>query len=69
MQSQGFGDSIAKFTKKTGIKTIVDKVSDGLNLPCGLHHSIPLMVLARQDAQFPLPESENTEFSTIFDFG
>ena len=35
MQSRGLGDSIAKFTEKTGIKTIVDKVSDGLNLPCG----------------------------------
>ena len=35
MKSKGLGDSIAKFTKKTGIKTIVDKVSDGLNLPCG----------------------------------
>ena len=38
MQSQGFGDSIAKFTKKTGIKTIVDRVSDGLNLPCGCNN-------------------------------
>jgi hypothetical protein len=38
MQSRGLGDSIAKFTKKTGIKTIVDKVSDGLNLPCGCNN-------------------------------
>ena len=30
MESQGLGDSIEKFTKATGIKTFVDKVSDGL---------------------------------------
>lgn len=35
MKSQGLGDSIEKFTTQTGIKTIVDKVSDGLNIPCG----------------------------------
>ena len=35
MESQGLGDSIEKFTKATGIKTFVDKVSDGLNTPCG----------------------------------
>tara|TARA_B100001109_G_C18465824_1_gene291065 strand:- start:155 stop:316 length:162 start_codon:yes stop_codon:yes gene_type:complete len=35
MQSQGLGDSIEKFTTKTGIKTVVDKVSEGLNIPCG----------------------------------
>jgi hypothetical protein len=35
MKPQGFGDSIAKFTEKTGIKTVVDKVSNGLNIPCG----------------------------------
>ena len=35
MESRGLGDSIAKFTKKTGVKTIVDKVSDGLKIPCG----------------------------------
>jgi len=35
MKSQGLGDSIEKFTTKTGIKTIVDKVSEGLNIPCG----------------------------------
>ena len=35
MQSRGLGDSIEKFTTKTGIKTVVDKVSDGLNIPCG----------------------------------
>jgi len=38
MKSRGLGDSIAKFTEKTGIKTIVDKVSDGLNLPCGCNN-------------------------------
>ena len=35
MESQGLGGSIEKFTKATGIKTFVDKVSDGLNIPCG----------------------------------
>jgi hypothetical protein len=35
MKSRGLGDSIHKFTTKTGIKTIVDKVSEGLNVPCG----------------------------------
>jgi hypothetical protein len=35
MKSRGLGDDVAKFTKKTGIKTIVDKVSQGLNIPCG----------------------------------
>ena len=32
---KGLGDSIENFTTKTGIKKIVDKVSDGLNIPCG----------------------------------
>lgn len=35
MKSRGLGDSIAKFTKATGIKRVVDKVSTGLNIPCG----------------------------------
>lgn len=35
MESRGLGDSIAKFTKATGIKRVVDKVSSGLNIPCG----------------------------------
>jgi|TARA_B110001452_G_C15025926_1_gene358544 hypothetical protein len=35
MKSQGLGDDIEKFTKATGIKTIVDTVSKGLNVPCG----------------------------------
>jgi len=35
MHSRGLGDSIHKFTTKTGIKKIVDKVSEGLNIPCG----------------------------------
>ncbi len=34
-KSKGLGDSIEKFTKATGIKTVVDKLSDGLNIPCG----------------------------------
>ena len=35
MKSKGLGDDIAKFTKATGIKTVVDKLSQGLNIPCG----------------------------------
>ena len=35
MKSRGLGDSIHKFTKATGIKTVVDRVSQGLNIPCG----------------------------------
>ena len=35
MKSRGLGDSIHKFTTKTGIKTVVDKISEGLNIPCG----------------------------------
>ena len=34
MKSRGLGDTIHKFTKATGIKTVVDKVSEGLNIPC-----------------------------------
>jgi len=29
MKSKGFGDTVEKFTKATGIKTYVDKVTDG----------------------------------------
>ena len=35
MKSRGLGDSIHKFTKATGIKSAVDRVSKGLNIPCG----------------------------------
>lgn len=35
MESRGLGDTIHKFTKKTGIKKAVDVVSKGLNIPCG----------------------------------
>ena len=35
MKSRGLGDSIEKFTKATGIKTMVDRVTEGLNIPCG----------------------------------
>lgn len=35
MKSKGLGDSIEKITKATGVKTIVNKVSEGLNIPCG----------------------------------
>ena len=39
MKSRGLGDSIHKFTKATGIKSVVDKVSQGLNIPCGCEAS------------------------------
>tara|TARA_B100000900_G_scaffold228563_1_gene194039 strand:- start:698 stop:877 length:180 start_codon:yes stop_codon:yes gene_type:complete len=29
MKSRGFGDTVAKFTKATGIKSFVDKITDG----------------------------------------
>ena len=35
MKSQGLGDTVEKITKATGIKTLVEKVSGGLNIPCG----------------------------------
>ena len=35
MKSRGLGDSIEKVTKVTGIKKLVDTVSQGLNIPCG----------------------------------
>jgi len=35
MRSRGLGDSIEKFTKATGIKKVVNKVSKELNIPCG----------------------------------
>ncbi len=35
MKSKGLGDSIEKITKATGIKTMVDNISEGLNIPCG----------------------------------
>ena len=35
MKSKGLGDSIEKITKATGIKTMTEKVSKGLNIPCG----------------------------------
>ena len=35
MKSKGLGDTIEKITTATGIKNIVDKVSQGLNIPCG----------------------------------
>lgn len=35
MKSRGLGDDIHKFTTATGIKSVVDSVSKGLNIPCG----------------------------------
>ena len=33
--STGFGDTVEKFTKATGIKTVVDKVSKAAGKDCG----------------------------------
>jgi hypothetical protein len=33
--SRGLGDTIAKFTEATGIKTVVDKISDITGTNCG----------------------------------
>lgn len=35
MKSRGLGDDIAKITKATGIKAVVDKVSEVTGVPCG----------------------------------
>jgi len=35
MESKGLGDTIERITKATGIKSVVDKVSESLNVPCG----------------------------------
>ena len=35
MKSKGFGDTVAKFTKATGIKAVVDQVSQMTNTDCG----------------------------------
>ena len=35
MKPRGLGDKIESFTKATGIKKMVDTVSQGLNIPCG----------------------------------
>ena len=38
LKSKGLGDTVAKITKATGIKTAVDVISKGLNIPCGCQH-------------------------------
>lgn len=35
MKSKGLGDTIEKITTATGIKTMTEKISEGLNIPCG----------------------------------
>ena len=35
MKSKGFGDTVAKFTKATGIKYVVDKVAEATNSDFG----------------------------------
>lgn len=34
-KSRGLGDSIEKFTRATGIKRIVNKISEVAGIPCG----------------------------------
>ena len=34
-QDRGLGDTVARFTKATGIRKAVDIISDGLKIPCG----------------------------------
>ena len=34
-KSKGFGDTIEKFTSATGIKSVVDWVSDATGIDCG----------------------------------
>ena len=33
--SKGLGDTISNFTQKTGIKAVVDKISEATGVPCG----------------------------------
>jgi hypothetical protein len=35
MTQRGLGDKIESFTKTTGIKKVVDTMSQDLNIPCG----------------------------------
>lgn len=35
LPSRGLGDSLAKVTKATGIKYVVDKISEATGIPCG----------------------------------
>jgi|TARA_R110000787_G_scaffold39547_2_gene99001 hypothetical protein len=35
MKSRGLGDSIEKFTKATGIKTVVTKIAEKVGTGCG----------------------------------
>lgn len=35
IKDRGFGDTVARFTKATGVKTFVDKISEVTGVPCG----------------------------------
>jgi len=35
MNSKGLGDTVEKIIEKTGIKSMVDTISNGINVPCG----------------------------------
>lgn len=43
MKSRGLGDDIAKITKATGIKAVVDKVSEATGVPCGCNERQKLL--------------------------
>ncbi len=45
---KGLGDSIENFTTRTGIKSMVDTVSKGLNIPCG-EKSVQLVKLQQKE--------------------
>ena len=51
MKSTGLGDSVEKFTKATGIKTMVDTMSKGLNLQQLLAFGIVQQKRIRGDEQ------------------
>jgi hypothetical protein len=54
MKSRGLGDDIAKFTKATGIKKVVDYASNKLNIPCGCEGRQKAM-----NMMFPYRNKEN----------
>ena len=43
MKSRGLGDDIERVTKATGIKKLVETVSQGLNVPCGCEGRKPFL--------------------------
>ena len=54
MKSKGLRDRIAKITKATGIKKVVDYASSKLNIPCGCEGRQKAM-----NMMFPYKNKEN----------